>query len=342
MISKRFNQTLLLSLLATSISGCSWFSIDSVTEDNTQEYRRAETMPPLDVPPDLSTSRINDRIAGDQANSATYSEYEEAETNPLATLYGVDTVTKPSLSGEGETRHLIVPGDYSVVWERIDEFWVQAGISIKRQNQSIGLMDTETGSDNYAYRMRLERGDTSRSQLVYITGRDSETVNKQKDEAMLRELADFLGVLHQDDQTVLAAQKAATAGPAAVSSKLMNDQNGDQFLMVDAGFSDVWSRVGRILDSKGFTVEDRDRSHGSYFVRFIDPSKEAQPAEKGLWDKMAFWRDDVDSVPEEFLYLKLVADDVKTRLLVLDVDQKRMSSTTSETLLKFFKEQLAL
>ena len=96
MISKRFNQTLLVSLLATTVSGCSWFSIDSVTEDNTQEYRRAETMPPLDVPPDLSSSRINDEIAGDQANSATYSEYEEAETNPLAALYGVDAVTKPS------------------------------------------------------------------------------------------------------------------------------------------------------------------------------------------------------------------------------------------------------
>lgn len=342
MISKRIKQTLLVGLSTAVISGCSWFSIDSVTEDNTQEYRKAETMPPLDVPPDLSSSQINDSIVDDTSGSATYSEYEEAESNPLAALYGVEAATKPALSGEDEARHIVVAGEYSAVWAKIDEFWKQAGISINRQNQSIGMMDTETGSDDYAYRLRLERGDTSKTQLVYISGRDTESAIKQKDEAMLRELADYLGVLHQEDQAILAAQKAETAGPAAVSSKLSNDQNGNQFLMIDAGFPEVWPRVGRILDSKGFTVEDRDRSYGTYFVRYIDPSKEAEPIDKGFWDKMAFWKDDVDTVPEEFLYLKLVADDEKTRLLVLDAEQQKMSSRTSETLLQFFKEQLAL
>ncbi|HAD32454.1 MAG TPA: hypothetical protein DCE77_12835, partial [Methylophaga sp.] len=86
-------------------------SLDEVAPDNTQKYRKAETMPPLDIPPDLSTSRINDQIAGNQQSSATYSEYEEASTNPLAARYNITPESKPALSGEGDDRHLVVPGD---------------------------------------------------------------------------------------------------------------------------------------------------------------------------------------------------------------------------------------
>jgi outer membrane protein assembly factor BamC len=65
-------------MMATTLSGCGGFSnLDAVVPDNTQKYRKAQTMPPLDVPPDLSTSRINDDIAGTQQDAtATYSEFE--------------------------------------------------------------------------------------------------------------------------------------------------------------------------------------------------------------------------------------------------------------------------
>ena len=64
-------------LLATTVSGCGAFSsLDEVIPDNSKKYRKADTMPPLDVPPDLSTSPINDDIVGNQTSTATYSEFE--------------------------------------------------------------------------------------------------------------------------------------------------------------------------------------------------------------------------------------------------------------------------
>jgi outer membrane protein assembly factor BamC len=42
-------------------------------------------------------------------------------------------------------------------------------------------------------------------------------------------------------------------------------------LEVREGFDRAWRRVGLALDRGGFTVEDRDRSKGIYFVRYIDP-----------------------------------------------------------------------
>jgi outer membrane protein assembly factor BamC len=43
-------------------------------------------------------------------------------------------------------------------------------------------------------------------------------------------------------------------------------------LQVDDGFDRSWRRVGRALDRSGFTVEDRDRAQGLYYVRYVDPA----------------------------------------------------------------------
>ncbi len=46
------------------------------------------------------------------------------------------------------------------------------------------------------------------------------------------------------------------------------------------GFDRAWRRIGLALDRGGFTVEDRDRSQGVYFVRYIDPEIEAASGTK--------------------------------------------------------------
>ena len=43
-------------------------------------------------------------------------------------------------------------------------------------------------------------------------------------------------------------------------------------LQIDDAFDRAWRRVGLALDRSGFTVEDRDRAQGLYFVRYVDPA----------------------------------------------------------------------
>ena len=338
---KHFKTTSLALLLSVLISGCgSVPGLDQIVPDNTKKYRKAETMPPLDVPPDLSTARINDEIAGSQKSAATYSEFEEAANNPLASKYNVTPNVKPSLSGEGDKRHLIVPGTRDVTWERLLDFWSQKGVEIKRKDMRIGLMDTATTIDDYAYRVRMERGDTSKMSLVYVGAAGVES-NVQKDEAMLRQLADFLGVLHQQDQAKVEALKESQPQVASVKTALLDETGGQQSLLVEQDFTEVWRRVGRVLDSKGFAVEDRDRSRGVYFVRYIDPFNEIEKDEEGLLSKLAFWRDDAEKAPEEFYYIKLISDAENTKIVVLDAEETRTSSDTAKRLLGLIQEQLA-
>ena len=64
-------------------------------------------------------------------------------------------------------------------------------------------------------------------------------------------------------------------------------------LELDEPFDRAWRRVGLALDRVGFTVEDRDRSKGYYFVRYVDPQEDAvdtQKKEGGVLSRLMFWQ----------------------------------------------------
>ena len=58
----------------------------------------------------------------------------------------------------------------------------------------------------------------------------------------------------------------------------LSGQGADRGLDIDDPFDRAWRRVGLALDRGGFTVEDRDRSRGAFFVRYIDADERARAA----------------------------------------------------------------
>ena len=83
----------------------------------------------------------------------------------------------------------------------------------------------------------------------------------------LRRLMVKLGVSEEQSKAIAAvpvqlppSARIATVGGAPV-------------LQLDEGFDRAWRRVGLALDRTGFTVEDRDRSQGVYFVRYVAPGE---------------------------------------------------------------------
>ncbi|KKL55386.1 hypothetical protein LCGC14_2255910, partial [marine sediment metagenome] len=202
--------------------------------------------------------------------------------------------------------------------------------------------DTQADTDGYVYRVRMERGDTSKMANVYLGTPDDDKFDTNKNEATLRQLADYLGTLYQED---IAEYRLVSPPPPPEETArvlLMDDANGQQSLMIEQDFRTVWDRVGRVLDSKGFSVEDRNRSQGQYFVRYIDPFKAAEnEEEEGMLSSLAFWRDDEEKKPDEYYYIKLQSNAGETRVMVLDSEQKRTDSDTAKRLLDLIQEQLA-
>ncbi|MBL8341886.1 MAG: outer membrane protein assembly factor BamC [Rubrivivax sp.] len=77
-------------------------------------------------------------------------------------------------------------------------------------------------------------------------------------------------------QALVAANAAvaAAAQPPARARALAGE--GRARMELDDTFDRAWRRVGLVLDRGGFTVEDRDRAQGVYYVRYSDPKAAGQ------------------------------------------------------------------
>jgi len=141
------------------------------------------------------------------------------------------------------------------------------------------------------FRTRVERGTnggtdvfiTHRGMVETVTGQNKDSTIWQPRPADPQLEGEFLSRLmiklgEKEDaakaQVAVTGPVSAASGPIAstapVRARVVDGQPGAT-LEVDDGFDRAWRRVGVALDRSGFTVEDRDRGQGIYFVRYIDP-----------------------------------------------------------------------
>ena len=105
-------------------------------------------------------------------------------------------------------------------------------------------------------------------------------------------------------------------------------------------FDRAWRRVGLALDRVGFTVEDRDRSNGLYFVRYVDPeAAERNKPNGGLLSKLAFWRS--SAPPQQTAYrIQVKTVGAATTVQVLSGEGGADQSDTAKQIIRLLFEQL--
>ncbi len=141
------------------------------------------------------------------------------------------------------------------------------------------------------------------------------------------------------------AAAPATAGAAAASVQTVRIVNGNDGriarLEIDEPFDRAWRRVGLGLDRGGYTVEDRDRTNGVYFVRYLDPEYEAREREKQGFLSKIFGGD--AKVPAQQFRIQLgsgAAGSSASTVTLLNKDGKPEASSTGDKILKQLSEQL--
>ncbi len=136
-----------LLVSASLLSGCSL--IDAKRDD----YKRANRLPPLEIPPTLTVPQADDRYTipdpKDVAASATYSEYAKSRGLPtLAAGYvpgvGVDPQSAQAhIERAGAERWLVVNGTPDQVWNTVRTFLTENGYEIGAENATLGVLETQ-------------------------------------------------------------------------------------------------------------------------------------------------------------------------------------------------------
>jgi outer membrane protein assembly factor BamC len=132
----------------------------------------------------------------------------------------------------------------------------------------------------------------------------------------------------------------AGATPQAVQARATYDTAKGGVLTVSEPFDRSWRRVGLALDRSGFTVEDRDRSKGMFFVRYIDPENDSAKGNKKSWvDWLAFWRSDKPADRPQYR-IKVSDGGATSDVEVQSADGKPDNSATAKRILTLLFEQL--
>ncbi len=363
---------LMVVLAAFALAGC-----ESTTSMSKKiDYKSTSSAPALELPPDLTTPQYDERysvttasgLAAQGANRPRGPDSIAPNTtadarivrggterwlvvnttpeiawstsrqfwNEVGFVLAVEQPTLGIMETDWAENRADMPNDFlrSTIGKYLDVF----GNTYKRDK----------------FRTRIERGTEPGTVEVYVSHRGAEQVPTTKidnvspaafvwavtppDPGLEAEMLSRLMIkFGTPAPQATAAVQAAMSATGPERARLEKSSEGITQLIVDDTFDRAWRRVGLALDRVGFTVVDRDRSRGTYFVRYANPETDLKK-DRGFLDKLAFWKEDVQKTEQ---YRITVAAAVPNSLVtVQDPNGAPDKSANSEKILSLLKDQL--
>lgn len=347
---RMWSRKIFLSAVAVVLAGCSGSMIESKKID----YKSAGKLPPLEIPPDLTSPSRDERYAVPDISprgSATFSAYssERTGTKDAAAQEVLPQMEKMRVERSGSQRWLVVAGTPDKIWPALKEFWQELGFIVNLELPDAGILETDWAENRaklpqdmiratlgkfldqvYStperdkFRTRLEKGTEEGTTEIYISHRGMYEVyategkdrtvwqprpaDPELEAEMLRRLMVRLGTEESRSKTLMAAESKKDE-----RAKMVRATGGVGSLQLQEAFDRSWRRVGLALDRVGFAVEDRDRTKGLYFVRYIDPEAgDAKKSDGGFLSKLKFWDSSKPAANQQFRILVQGEGDAST------------------------------
>lgn len=361
-------------VLATALSGCSsLFSGDRV------DYRSAATkMNPLEIPPDLQQIQRDGRYQQQRGSiSASAMPATGSTIRTSAPVVAPLAVGDFKIEKDENRRWLSVPKPPEQVWPQLVSFWQDLGFTLVKNDAGAGVLETNWAENRaklpqdlirkslgsvldtlYStgemdqYRTRIERTDTGSDIFITHRGMIEVYTTAQKDftkweprptdpdleNEMLSRLLVKLGATETAARAAVDNPVIAAAAPAKDRARVLAGQPAAT-LEVDDNLDRAWRRVGIALDRSGFSVEDRDRAAGLYYVRYVDPRTAGQEATPGFFAKL-FGASTNTSAAAVKYQVALKSDGTKTLVSVLDAQGAPDAGENSRRIVNVLADEL--
>jgi len=354
--------TLIAITAAALFSGC------TVLQEDKIDYKSAQRGSTLEVPPDLTQLNRDNRFSVPGA-TVTASGFEAGQPAQPGGSTAASTVGDVRIERAGSQRWLVVDRPADALWEPVRSFWQENGFVLELDQEALGIMETDwaenraklpqdfirrtlgrvldsfySTAERDRFRTRLERTPSGGTE-IYISHRGMIEVytNTQKEDTrwqprpadveleteFLRRLMVRLGVSEAQSQAI-------TATAPVVAAARVTTANNVPVMQFEDGFDRGWRRVGLALDRTGFTVEDRNRSQGIYFVRYVEPR--ADKGQPGLISRM-FGASRAEDAPVRYR-VSVVSTDNTTTVTVLSSEGQPDSSENAQRILKLLADDL--
>lgn len=322
--------------LLGALGACGYMpNLGKVLPDKKSEYKKSESMPDLEVPPDLTANAINESMA-------------IPNEQPLARARGGAVPAADRGVTEADEHWLSLAGSPAVIWPRLREFFQGQGYALELDDEELGVLETgwregpsspsAGGLDDVAaasrhkYKVFSEAGNEPGFTTLYLS-RQSEARNgddwvpQEADETLnaqlLAELDEFFGVTlpapaPAPEQAVAAASPTGGGGAEGADEgepapRMVDLGEGKSYLLLPAEFDRAWRRTEVALLSAGLEILSKDLDKGRFMVHYADE----KPRKKGVFSRLAFWRGD-DGAKAASYQLSLTGVGKETELAVLN------------------------
>ena len=334
--------------------------------------------PNLSFPPDLITAQADRRYIV-QDGTATMSEYNAAVKKSVQTRKNVMTgIPGMRIARDGERRWLVVEKPAPELYPQIKDFWQENGFLLAIDSPSTGIMETDwaenrakiaqdfirsvigsaldsiydTGErDKYKTRLEVSKpGETE----IYITQRGAiekcvsdntgaciSTIwtarpnDPELEAVFLARLMERLGMTQEQAK----AQVAVPLDRKAPKAKLVQEGVNTAHIELASGFDRAWRDTGLALDRSNFTVEDRNRAKGIYYVRYVNPKDLGDT--KGFFTNLFSSKDDSSLKAKKYLVVVKSTSDNSSSVYVQNADGKPENTPAGLQLLTLLTEQMS-
>ncbi|MDP3887317.1 outer membrane protein assembly factor BamC [Hydrogenophaga sp.] len=361
--SRPLGRISVIAVAALLASGCTILQEDKI------DYKSAQRGSTLEVPPDLTQlSRDSRYNVPGAAVTASGQQAAQAAVPPGTTA--VSSVGDVRIERAGNQRWLVVNRPAEQLWTPVTDFWKENGFLLELDQEKLGIMETDwaenrakipqdfirstigrvfenlySTGERDKFRTRLERNAAGGTEIfishrgmaeVYTSSQKDQTVwqprptDPELETEFLRRLMVKLGVSEAQAQAIAAA----TPAQAAAKVTMLGQQ---PVVQLDDDFDRAWRRVGLTLDRTGFTVEDRDRTQGVYFVRYV-PTTAADARKPGFFGRL-FSSSASQATPVKYR-VKVQSSGNSSTVSVLNEQGQPEASATAQRIVQLLADDL--
>ncbi len=278
-------QTIAAVLFVSSASGCSY-----LLKDKADDYREARELPPTQVPAGDDPVPLAEiyPVPPIRDDVLPAGNFVVPRPLPLAGGSADERVRIHSLGDESWALVAIAPGQ---LWPEVRGFLSAAGLPVNRVDARAGIIETgwvtlegQPMASRFRFRIDqgVQRGTSELHVLQMHQAGDIDSWPEQSNDAaqeqeMLKAVAQYIANSSESTPvSMIADQSISASGKIA----MREDADGHAYLQVGLPFDRAWASLAKGLEESGFEINDRDRSSGKYYVRFVD----SEDNEEGWFD----------------------------------------------------------
>lgn len=276
-----------------------------IVQDRSSEYIRASVAKPVVIPDGLSDEKIQTQYPIPVISNKRPLAYDyelPKPPNATAVLDEAPYVIE-QLGDQTWLRVYSAPGK---VWPLIDAFWREFGIEPAEENIASGFVVTNTLEDSskleQAVSGKLSASNETQDAIVfenqYFQAKLSQGIRRNTSEIKLRILdsnqtiqannvwqsnsqnpatekavLEVMGAFITSDEMQSRYSLLANAIGGESRIQLLQNDQGDNYLLINLPFQRAWGELGKALKAAGIVIADKDFSAKKYFISYLNESE---------------------------------------------------------------------